>query len=449
MRSQARQPKYVCTSRTRPSFPMRRSSACRLGGGGWDSVTKKASSSDQSRCSTPCHLAASARKNAASVVLRRAAAMAASAVASPYCAEGTRRALSSAQSCDAGVTSAGWEGGELLRGSDGGSAAVHAGRVLLPVGVAALEHAAGALRVVRALPVTVVGRQLGEELGRDPPGRAAVQQQRALPERVRRPEGVLLAPAGSQEPEAGVVVDDVVVTQPAALHDVVPRGGHDSVVRAGPGDLAQELSEQPAAERGRAARAEPVAAPHVQVEEAPPVPVGQRHLGVRALEGRHARAGPWEALVENVLPSRGVDPRGRPQRGQGRGSHDRCSKAGVAISGRGLQPRLRRDCCAGAGTHQPPLRSRRRWSRRRGSLPACEAVPEAQTQEHAARHEQYAAALCTLPQLAPLGALLVRGRASVEQSPLLQYLCSISFLPLILLVRVLDRTDTPGSDIFV
>ena len=66
---------------------MRRSSACRLGGGGCASVTKKPSSSDHSRpCSTPCHLAASARKNAASVELCRAAAMAASALASPYCA---------------------------------------------------------------------------------------------------------------------------------------------------------------------------------------------------------------------------------------------------------------------------------------------------------------------------------------------------------------------------
>ena len=47
----------TCTSRERPSMFMRRSSACKLGGGGWDSVTKKESSSDHSRrCSTPCHL---------------------------------------------------------------------------------------------------------------------------------------------------------------------------------------------------------------------------------------------------------------------------------------------------------------------------------------------------------------------------------------------------------
>jgi hypothetical protein len=183
---------------------MRRSSACRLGGGGWASVTKNLSSSDHSRrCSTPCHLAASARKKAASVELRRAAAMAASALASPYCAavtwlgRGTGLVRVKARvkvRVGVGVSLA------VRRGGHRGAASIEPGAVLLPVGVAALEEAACLLREVRALPVPVVGGELREELRRHALRRAAAQQERALPQRVRWPERVLLAPAGPQEP---------------------------------------------------------------------------------------------------------------------------------------------------------------------------------------------------------------------------------------------------------
>jgi hypothetical protein len=43
----------------------------------------------------------------------------------------------------------------------------------------------------------------------------------------------------------------------------------------------------------------------------------------------------------------------------------------------------------------------------------------------------------------------MRGRARVQQSPLLQNLGSEPFLPLLLLVRVYGRAGTPSSDIVV
>eukprot|EP00965_Chrysotila_dentata_P250969 6209754-Pleurochrysis_carterae.AAC.3 len=65
--------------------------------------------------------------------------------------------------------------------------------------------------------------------------------------------------------------------------------------------LSHKLGDHPAAVgHGAAWRVRPT--PHVQVEEAPAVPVGGRHVGVCALEGGRVRTHPLCRFVQQMRP---------------------------------------------------------------------------------------------------------------------------------------------------
>ena len=110
----------------------------------------------------------------------------------------------------------------------------------------------------------------------------------------------MLAPPIAFEPEARIIVDDLIVANPAALHDVMASRANNGIVRTAPKDSPKKLGENPTT-AGLAATRSAFRPPyHVHVKESPTVPICLRDVGVRALKVRHAFSHPVVALIEDV-----------------------------------------------------------------------------------------------------------------------------------------------------